>query len=323
MAQKAEEVRKQIEKDLAEGTPAPTPESLAEDMAAETTEEGQWSDFARELDSPEEDVIDVLGEETVEEEIPAPSDTPAEETPAEPEVEETVEETPTAEPETPETPETPAEPAAGETPPATPPAPAKTPEELEAERVAAQEARTEERNKALDALSQAYSLSDEEAEKFVTNPEEVVPRFAARLFLDVFDAITSNLHTVLPQVVQNVQLTKEAEAEAEKMFYDANPLLDRAKHKTTVDRYASAYVAVNPNAKAEDILRDVGIQVMYALQIDPTGNTTPPPAAPAKEEVPPAPHVPAGAGAQHTPPASPKGDNVWGDIADELADDET
>lgn len=329
MAQKAEEVKKQIEKDL-DDMGKKDPNAPIEDVVPEPeekTESELWGDFAQEFDSDEDDevVIPAKDEAELEEakkDVP-PVDTPVEETPAAPAVEE---ETPAAETPAPAPVETPTpEPAPpqAETPPEAPPAPEKTPQEIETERKVAMEKRQQDRDKALDVLAESYQLSPEEAEKFITSPEEVVPRFAARLFFDVFDAITANVQGVLPQVVMNVQQTQAAQAQVENMFYDANPQLDKAKHKAVVDRYASAYVQVNPNATAEDVIRDVGIQVMYSQGIDPrigTGQQETPPATPPVQTPPPA-HVPAGAGAQHTLPPSPEGANPWGQIADDMAED--
>lgn len=331
MAQKAEEVRKQVEKDLEGMQPdpdKPMDEQAAAPGAEAQTESEKWADFAQEFDSEEIEEVGIPATDEAaeaEKDVP-PVDTPVEEPAKEPEVPEAEKPEPPAEPPAPEPEpkkeEEPATPQA-ETPPETPPAPQKTPQELETERQAEMDRRRAERDRALDVLAEGYKLSEEEAEKFVTNPEEVVPKFAARLFFDVFDAVTANLQGVLPQVVKNVQQVQTLQQQAENRFYEANPLLDRAKHKNLVDRYATAYVQVNPEAGAEDIIRDVGIQVMYAAGIDPSQGQAPAQATlqPKEEGVAPPPYRPAGAGAAHAAPAPKQQDNIWGAIADEMAEE--
>jgi len=325
MSVPAEEIKATLEDAAAVVTP--TTETPAEEAPAENqTDSDLWSGMADDLESQ-----DTEGEPSNEsevvvtpvEEIPAADATPA----SEPAVVETPVETPVV-PEIPAAETTPPETPVTETPPQTPVAetpPAateevKTPEQLQADRVAQQAKNAETRSAAIDQLAESYKLSDEEATGFLTKPEEVVPKFAARLFMDVYDAVVTNLMQNMPDVVNNINKQTETQNAAETAFYSANPLLDmsNAQHKQLVNTYGQTYMNVNKEATAADFQRDVGIQVMYALGINPAP-VTPTPAV-TTETIPP--HTPAGASSVPAGNTAPVDENGWGAIAESLMEDE-
>lgn len=286
-----------------------------EDTNTVEGDENLWGDIAQDLDAQDSTSdLDLNVEPVVTKpavstpasvEPPAPVEPPA----AEP----SQEVTPPADVAT----QQPATPVVTPPEPVVPPVPEKSPEELKAER---QQLRAQ----TIEHLAGAYQLSEEDATQFLTDPASVVPKFRAEMFLDIFDSVMGSLMQALPQLINQTNQTNQKQQEHEKAFYAANPLLDmaNAQHVSTVNRLAHAYVTAVPGATVEQLIKDVGIQAMYTLGIDP--NLAKPPATtPPATETPPAPYIPAGAGQIAAPGSvsSPQ-DNLWGEIARQMDEDE-
>lgn len=303
MSVKADELKDQIQNDLDEmqGQDGVTDTSVTGDTADESN---PWTEMSESFEVDDDYVEDTSSEEeftpSAEEpgevnpetgdavipEVPAEPVKPIEDQPVTP-----AEETPAAE--TQETPETPPQQRA-------------TPEQI-----------AEARNKAIDGLAERYTLSDEEADDMVRNPEKAYPKFAAKLFVDIFEAVTTSLRDTIPHVVEQTQYKAKAQSEAENSFYNSNPLLDRTKHAETVNKFAHMYLQMNPKATREQMIKDVGVQAMVSLGINPLAAQQQ-----QQQQAPMQPHIPAGAGHVTAQPAAVKHDNVWTQMADELMEDD-
>jgi hypothetical protein len=302
--------------DKANGNPT-APDAVEESEVSED----MWADINADLDEDDSFVSESeVSEEVITQEEPAPEPAPVVEEPsATPPAEELkpqepapVAELPVGEvaPPQPETP--PQEPPAVQTPPQ----PTMSPEEYKKHQ-------HETRAKAVEEMAKNYSLNDEDATMFLTDPGAVVPKFRAELFMDVFDATANAVLRAIPDLIKQVQTQEVAHSQQEDAFYEANPLLDKTKHSEMVNRYANAYVQAVPNTTPEQLVRDVGIQVMFALGIDPNQvKTTEEVVNDAAPSVP-SPHVPAGAGAASggNNPDPHKG-NIWSEIAADLDEDD-
>lgn len=294
---------------------------VAEDTNTESdVEEDLWADIAQDLESDDEDSQELeVNEVEAPAEIPvAPEPTPEPEpvTPTAEEINATVEpveEIPAAAP-VPEvaTPQQETPPQL-EAVPTIPPEPTLSPEELQAKQ-------KEARATTVEALAQHYSLSDEDATTLITDPGAIMPKLRAEMFMDTFDAVMSGVTKAIPGIIQNLQQETSARTEAEDSFYTGNPLLNKAEHAATVNRLASAYLNAVPNATPELMIKEVGVQAMFLLGIDPTKQVqetnNPPPAA-----APPPAYVPAGANSLNASSPVPE-QTIWGQIAEDLLDED-
>ncbi len=293
---------------------------VSEDTTTESNpEEDLWAGIAQDLETDEEDSqeSEVNEVETPAAEPVAPEPTPEPEpvTPTAEEVNAPVEpvveipaEVPVPEVATPQQ-ETPPQ---LEAVPTIPPEPTLSPEELQAKQ-------KEARATTVEALAQHYSLSDEDATTLITDPGAIMPKLRAEMFMDTFDAVMNGVTKAIPGIIQNLQQQTNARTEAEDSFYAGNPLLDKAKHGATVNRLASAYLQAVPNATPELMIKEVGVQAMFLLGINPGGEkevVTPPPVVAA----PPA-YVPAGANSLNASSPVPE-QTVWGQIAEDLLDED-
>lgn len=283
------------------------------EVSTGSEEPNPWSDMEASMDddddlievgSSEEEVAAPVEESTAEIEVETPPATPtaeeikeevtaiAEETPAEVATPQQIEPVPVA-----------------EVPPS-PPVPQISPEEARAEQQVKRAA-------AIEGMAEHYSLSDEDATTLLTDPGSIMPKLRAEIFMDTFDAVMNGVVKAIPGIMHGMNTQASARTQAENGFYKANPLLDKAKHAETVNRYAQAYLNAVPNATPEQMTKDVGVQVMFALGINPAVA----PVATAAPVVTPAPYVPAGAGQANVAQAAKPSNGVWGDIADELMDE--
>lgn len=303
MATNAKELQDQVTKDLAAMQGQDPIESYLEEDSAPAEETNLWADMAGELENDEDDIATGIDEATPEKKEVTPPK--AEAKPVEP-TPPVVSPTSSADP-APVAPAAVVPPAPVVTPepvaPATPPQVYATPEEIKAAR-----------GKAVDELAKRYTLSEDEADELVRSPETAYPKFAAKLFMDVFEAVAVNMQKTMPSMIQQVNDTQSNQQKAENAFYSANPQLDRAKHADTVNRIANVYVQLNPKATKEQIFKDVGVQAMYMLGINPVAPTAAS-AAPAVPSTPP--YTPAGAGNTASRSVKAAG-NEWSQMADEL-----
>jgi len=184
--------------------------------------------------------------------------------------------------------------------------PAPTNEEIEVQR-----------KQMLDGLEKQFQLSEEESLQMVTDPAKVMPKLMARQFADMYESVMGSLRQHLPAAIQhNIQTTK-AQASKADQFFTAWPKLDRVAHGADIANVSQMYSQLNPGATEEQVIQNVGLQVMLHHGITPEAL-----APQANAPVPPAPpRQPASVhGGSLTPQQS---GNEWASMADELLVDDS
>lgn len=238
---------------------------------------------------------------------PSPTPTPA---PAAP--------TPAPTPATP--PATPAVPPAA--PPATPPAAATppTPAPPPPQPGPSNEELQQQRDSYKAELTRAYTLTQEQADQALTQPEEVLPALAAEIQLRTSEAITRGLLQVLPQIVQQVMKTQEISAKGEEEFFSQFGDLRDEAGRQAVLAIGQAFRQLNPNASKAEFIAKVGLSARVALGRHVDGGAGAP-AAPAPNLAPPPPPAAPGGGSQAAVPASGP-TNKFTKLFEELLTDE-
>jgi hypothetical protein len=161
------------------------------------------------------------------------------------------------------------------------------------------------------ALSQHYQMTEEEASAVLTEPEKVLPALAARVHLEVVQAVLGTMAQTMPGVITGVLAAQKQNTELVDKFFTQWPQLDRNKDYQTVVELAGMYRRMKPNAGFDEISRDVGATAMVRLGRLPT--------APAQAQVAQAP-IPAyrpASGVAPTQLQPPQQDgNPWAAIAE-------
>lgn len=229
---------------------------------------------------------------------------------------------PAAAPVTPAVPATPAAPAAAPVQPAAPAAPVASAEAPAAAPVVAPQtveeataARAKWRNETVDMLAtKHYNLSQEQIDAIQVEPETVIPKMMARVYLDATEAATMAVMEHLPRVITSVMADQQLASQNEQDFYKAWPALNRETHHATVMQLATAYRQLNPTASKEDFVKFVGSQAIVTL-----GLHTQPAVAPASTPAVPSaqPHRPLAVSAPATRPLTPDNVSPFAQFAEE------
>lgn len=220
-----------------------------------------------------------------------------------------------------EAPQTPAtEPAAATEPaqpvvaaPAEPASPAAAaPAPVSTENI--QEVFTDWRKQTEDLLAQHhYALSEEDMARLDTEPQEFIPRLAARIYLDAVSAAISQVVNYLPRMVRQVNEQDAVNSQSENAFFERWP--DLKQHQQKVIAIGQTYRQMNPQATAEQFINEVGAAAMVSLRLDPAGKT---PAAPATQQ----PFVPAAQTPQGGVPKPVKPTNIFSQLDEEFSVEE-
>lgn len=237
----------------------PAAKAAEEPPEPEETPADMWSDYDAQLDAADEE----LEKESVGETPPEP--TPASKAEDIPDEEEDKAVAPKAETleEKPAIMEPPKEEATAPKevePEQKPTEPQKTSEEIQKEF-------QEYRGQVMEKLVTQFQLSDEEADEFMTNPKEIVPKFAARLYLDVFESVMRGVHQSVPGMIVQTQEVRNTAEKAEQAFFAKWPMLQATQHRDTIMRLGAAYRQAHPQASTEQFINDVGAQAIVALRL--------------------------------------------------------
>lgn len=183
----------------------------------------------------------------------------------------------------------PSAPVASEPPPATTPPVSEAPKSFQEIRKAAEE-----------ELAQMYAFTEEGKEAFAMSPETELPKLAARLYLDLHEAIFNGIVQQIPNIMQRQREVEQANSAGEKEFYGLFPKLQNETYKPTVINIIKAYRQLNPTATREQVMKAAGAMAHVTLGIPLEGE--------ALSEAPPPSPVP-------FTPASPAGAPVRGPAA--------
>jgi len=170
------------------------------------------------------------------------------------------------------------------------------------------------KSNAVAELEKRYALSQEDADAMISEPEAVIPKLAARLYVDIYENMMNMLQHQLPHVVRDVQTTSSRQQKDEEAFYTAWPAL-RNVDRNELIRIGQMYRQLNPQATREQFIQDVGVQSMVRFRLPIPGYNAPPP----QPDV--TPHMPA----RPTAPVMPNqstGGNLFADLADEWIEDD-
>jgi hypothetical protein len=193
------------------------------------------------------------------------------------------------------------------TPPPEPQPPAESPVDL-----------TAQRSTLRNTLVQRYALNEEMAEKALTDPGSVLPELAADLQLNVTEAVTYGIMSILPQILEQHLKQREVTTQSEQAFFGRWKDLDSPRGRQAVQQFGQAYRQLNPTAPAQEFIEKVGAAAMLSLGLNPGGAV--PAANSSVESVapPPPPAAPGGA----TPlPRAPASSNKFAVLAEELLTD--
>lgn len=196
----------------------------------------------------------------------------------------------------------------------------KKPAEPETPRKSFEELRAEE----ITRVEDMYKFNDEDARAVALEPEKVLPKLAARLYVDIYENVFRSIAQAVPSMMEGYTQQRTARQEAENTFYSEFPSLKGKQNlQSQIENGLAYFRQQNPTATRDQAIAAVGVQVSIA-------NGIPLPQSylekmgvqvnkePAKKKPPPI--TPANPGAGGSPPVQ-KSDNYYTRIAEEDIDD--
>lgn len=189
------------------------------------------------------------------------------------------------------------------------PAPVVTKKALTVEEFKAEEARL------FGEIEKLYGLSEEEAQGFLTEPELVLPKTAARLHMNITKDVIGGVQSILPGLIQQYMHNNSAEQNARSAFQAANPDLMKPEYEQYIFKVGKLFRDVNPDAPADVAIKQIGDMVRQALNLPNPASANQgqmPQQAPAQVAPAPRPFSPARGGSGGAPV---KEANPWADLA--------
>lgn len=108
-----------------------------------------------------------------------------------------------------------------------------------------------------------YGFSPEELTEFEVNPGEILSKKMAGLHMTVLTSVSQAVVAQLPLLMEHVNAQTQGYNANVEQFYTQWPALAARRTEVEADatRLAINYRAANPNAKPDQIIRDVGVMV--------------------------------------------------------------
>lgn len=172
-----------------------------------------------------------------------------------------------------------AEPVTPPAQPVAPPQPAEPP--LAAPKALTQEEFLAKRTELQNTFASHYTLSEEDKLALQTEPENVLPKIAANVAVDVFEAASRIILGQIPQMIEQHLVTQRAATEARESFFRDFPALNKPEYFPTLRQVTQMYRQMNPQVPYADAIKVIGKHAMLMLGLSAEGtspvNTPPPP----------------------------------------------
>ena len=128
------------------------------------------------------------------------------------------------------------------------------------------EQRLEMRNQLVNDIARSYQISEVDATKLMTAPNEILPQMAARIVVDAMDRIVpvvmNGVFSALPQFVDQHMGARTVATKNEDAFFQKWPELK--EHEAKIAPLAKAFRDANPKATMEQAIVQVGMMVWNA-----------------------------------------------------------
>lgn len=126
---------------------------------------------------------------------------------------------------------------------------------------------TEWRAQRLTQLEQMYALDEASAVAALTEPENVLPKLAAKVHLDVLESSMRAMQAMLPTVLGQIQQGTELNTRAKNLFTSVNPDLADPQYEGAIMQLGQVYRSMNKTAPPEEAARAIGSLVRAAYGI--------------------------------------------------------
>ena len=160
------------------------------------------------------------------------------------------------------------EPVAAEPPKLAEPAPepVKTPDEMRAD--------------LLQQIEEKYQFTEEEATQLQMEPAKILPKVAAKMFVDVYEALYFSMINQMPRMINTLSTSNQSNKEAEGTFFGAYPELNKPEYAEQVGRLGKFWREQNKDASPEQAIKGIGDTAMAWFGLAKAPTEEKPPATP-------------------------------------------
>jgi hypothetical protein len=174
----------------------------------------------------------------------------------------------------------------------------------------------------------AFQLSQADKEAIETDVVGFIPTLLARMYLKSQINMMRQMDRIIPAVTQRFTEVNTRNKANEDKFYSRWPDINAAQHGELVMRLARTYRQMNPNAKLDQMIEELGPIVMMTAKIQPGAYPAsngaghmPSPMQP-RGNRPPAPFTPAVSGGGARPSPHTPAEDLWSGLGGVYQDDE-
>ena len=174
-----------------------------------------------------------------------------------------------------------------------------------------------------------YALTEADKTALIAEPDQVIPRLAARMHVRMQVQLAQQIAQILPGIIQGQLAQANKVNKLETAFFGQYPELNKPQYQQTVQESLAMIRQVNPQATREEVMRDGaalaavrlrtklgGVQEPAQVPALPQNMPLVPPLAPPAAVQPQAPFTPAQSGGASEPvvPTDPN-QNIFADLA--------
>lgn len=136
-------------------------------------------------------------------------------------------------------------------------------EESEESQQSSQQAAEEAARVAAEQLAKQYELSEEDADKMLTAPDEVLPRLAANLHVGITRSVANIVRVMLPNVIEQHLGQREARTSFYSQVESVNA--DLANYRPLVDKARQLVSQLKPDLPQDQLAQNVAALVTESL----------------------------------------------------------
>lgn len=163
-------------------------------------------------------------------------------------------------------------------------------------------------------MANEYRLSDEDRNRLISAPDEVLPQLAARMHVGIATQLATQVAQAIPAMIQQHMDSHMKAQRAELEFFAKYPKLNRQEWKPIIAESLQMVKQMNPQAGRDEVIAKGA--ALAAFQINSRFGNSHQPQPPQPPRGPVQPYVPVAPGGGYSPPTNPNQQpNIWSDLA--------
>lgn len=163
-------------------------------------------------------------------------------------------------------------------------------------------------------MANEYKLNDEDRNRLISAPDEVLPQLAARMHVGIATQLAQQVAMAIPAMIQQHLDSHTKAQRAEMEFFSRYPKLNRPEWKPIIAESLQMVKQMSPQASRDEVIAKGAALAAFQINSRYGNNHQPQPPQPPRGPV--QPYVPVAPGGGFSPPTNPnQQSNIWADLA--------